>query len=74
MTSRSALPSFRHADLHVVTAAPLSLRLRGLALWRCTLLALGLLWLLREERNRRQRQQHRGYTQHETMWSHLAIS
>jgi hypothetical protein len=37
-------------------------------------LALGLLWLLREERNRWQRQQHRAYMQNETMWSHLAIS
>jgi hypothetical protein len=77
------LPPVWHADLNVGAAAP-SLWLRGLAaLCRRTSLSLGLslglplgrlLWLLREERSRRQRQQHRSYTQNKTMWSHLAVS
>jgi len=64
--------SVRYADLHVGAATPLSLRLCGLALWRRVRLPLGR--LLREERGRRQRQQHRSRTQNETMWSHLAVS
>ena len=70
LTSRGALASVRHADLHV-GAPPPPRWLRGLLLWRRLGWRLGL---LREQRDRWQRQQHRAYTQNKNLWSHLAIS